>query len=598
MNSAIKYPMKVLATGFVVLVLLSLPLFWIRFACETSIAAGMPDETQSIDRVQPCGIVPAELENDPNVADHSSVSARLQSERLFLSLGIAHHLSAMYPGGGRSSVHFLAGEEWMYFDQKSGQLVCNYLDTQIMPDKSAKAMNVRVFIGPKGISETPDRTLGRFADPIMDGNWHLRGPRELMVYDKLLRCFFKIDSIKKTVAKGPELAKDGSHEPIQIGQIEKNRFSVYVNWEPPQVKVPAKDPNDSRMSGDYEPIIPDFHAPGAGPYLLVLDRTGRIDLLDKDTLEFAGTACWRLPAPETYFGTTPSVTPKDLLSYQVRPLVLSKFYLEDGRLLRRTFGEPELYELDAFDASPTPKASRQMQSQQVASRMEREYLGMFVASVSRDGTALALAVFDAQGKQIKTEYTRLPVYEGPQTSYLQSSKAAYWQTRWAPVSTICKYLAENLHPPILSLASYFIASTFEASSGHRALFLLPNSYVAMISRDSRGHVVEKFIAALWLILPSILLAIWLSWRVGKDAAIVGLSRQARRWWMLGTIAFGLAGYITYRLTRPRVTLVTCANCGHPRRPDMEKCHRCASDWHVPELIPPAWRVLDAQAAAE
>jgi uncharacterized OB-fold protein len=62
--------------------------------------------------------------------------------------------------------------------------------------------------------------------------------------------------------------------------------------------------------------------------------------------------------------------------------------------------------------------------------------------------------------------------------------------------------------------------------------------------------------------------------------------------MIGIIAFGLSGYITYRLTRPRETLVTCANCGKLRRPDMNKCHRCGSKWHVPELTPPTWRVLD------
>lgn len=580
MKSATKCPMKVLATGFIVLVFLSLPLFWIRFICEKSITTGMPDETQSIDRVQPCGIVPAELENDPNVAHHSSVSARLQSERLFLSLGIAHHLSAMYPGGGRSSVHFLAGEEWMYFDQKSGQLVCNYLDTQIMPDKSAKAMNVRVFIGPKGISETPDRTLGRFTEIIIDGSWNLqnqRSARELVAYDKRLRCFFKIDLIKKTVVKGPELLKDVPREPIQIGRLQKNDFSMYFAWWPPRTRVSGKNPGDDGLRGDYQPIIPTFYDGRAGPYVLVLDRTGRIDLLDKDTLEFVRIACWRLPAPETYFGTAPSVMPKDLLAYEVRPLTLSKFYLEDGRLLKMTFGE-------AYEP------------ERAASRVDREYLGMFATSVSRDGTAMALAVFDAQGNQIKTEYTRLPQSRGYRTDYLPSSKTAYWQARWAPVSTISKYLAENLHPPILSLASYFTASTFEAGSGHRALFLLPNSFVAMIARDSRGHVAEKLFSALWLIFPSILLAIWLACRVSKDAALVGLSRKARRWWMLGTIAFGLAGYITYRLTRPKVTLVTCANCGHPRRPDMDKCHRCASQWHVPELTPPAWRVLDGDVA--
>ena len=158
--------------------------------------------------------------------------------------------------------------------------------------------------------------------------------------------------------------------------------------------------------------------------------------------------------------------------------------------------------------------------------------------------------------------------------------------------TIGKFLLENLHPPILSLASYFTAGSIEAASGHRAMLLLPNSFIAMKGRDARGNIAARFLSALLLIAPSIVLAILLAVRVGKDAAVVGLPRKTRRFWTLGTIAFGLAGYITYRLTRPKITLVTCVNCGNLRRPDMDKCHRCGSKWKVPELILPAWRVLD------
>jgi len=211
-----------------------------------------------------------------------------------------------------------------------------------------------------------------------------------MAYDKQLRRFFKIDFSKKIVVKGPDLAKDSSHQPIQIGQLNKNiLYPPSLHWEPPQVKVSDKHPNNFHMGNKLEPIIPrSFFDPYAGPYLLVLDRTGRIDLLNRDTLEFAGTGGW-LPAPETYFGTMPSVTPKDLLAYEVCSLTLCKFYREDGRLLKMTFSEP-------LDPEPA------------ASRMEREYLGLFAAGVSRDGTAMAVAVFDAQWKRIKTEYTRQP----------------------------------------------------------------------------------------------------------------------------------------------------------------------------------------------
>jgi hypothetical protein len=92
--------------------------------------------------------------------------------------------------------------------------------------------------------------------------------------------------------------------------------------------------------------------------------------------------------------------------------------------------------------------------------------------------------------------------------------------------------------------------------------------------------------------PAIILAIVLAHIVNKDAVVVGLSKNARLYWVFGTLAFGPVAYITYRLTRPKMTLVTCQNCGKPRRPDMDKCHRCKSGWHVPELTPPLWRVLD------
>jgi hypothetical protein len=114
----------------------------------------------------------------------------------------------------------------------------------------------------------------------------------------------------------------------------------------------------------------------------------------------------------------------------------------------------------------------------------------------------------------------------------------------------------------------------------------------MKGRDVEENFAGRFSFALLLILPSITLSVFLAWWVGKNAAIVGLSGNERLFWILGTIAFGLVGYITYRLIRSKSALVTCQNCGKPRRPDMDKCHRCKSKWHVPELIPPVWRVID------
>jgi len=586
---ALNYPVKVFATGFVVLTLLSIPLFWFRFICWTSLSVNMPDDAKRV-FVRPSGLVPPEFENDPNVVSHSIVSARIHSrEKGLLSLGIVDYFIRRFPGEPRSNVYFSNGN-CMYFDKKSGQIVHTYTQKQTMPDKTTLRKVVQFYVGPEGVSETRDKTLGRFIDPIIDQGWiehrwvdgRWEELRELILYDKKLRCFFKIDFNQRTVIKGPKLGKnDRRHKPIQIGLLDRTPFELsYLNWTPPRIEVADRDPNKIGYSStDLKPIIPTDYDCDAGPYLLILDETGGIDLLDKETLEFVtGTpqfpgVAGRLPAPEAYFGSKSSVTPRELLDYEVWPLALTTYFFENPEEVKVTFGDPSFF----FKRAP--------------SRIERKYLGMFAASLSRDGTALALAVFDEKGTVIKTEYSRLPRQEGRYTTYVESSKAAFFGTPWSPALTIGKYLAENLHPPILSVASYFTASAFEAASGHRALFFLPNSFIAMKAEDRGENIVERFLSALWLILPSIILAIWLACRVSKDAVVVGLSENARAYWIIGTLAFGLTAYITYRLTRPKITLVTCPNCGKMRRPDMAKCHRCKSDWLVPELRPPVWRVL-------
>ena len=596
----LNYPVKVFATGFVVLTLLSIPLFWFRFACETSLAVRMSDDAKSV-FIRPSGLVPPEFENDPNVTSHSIVSAKMRSEEKGpLSLGIFDYFITRFPGGRhspgghRSKVYFFVSDrDCMYFDKKSGQIVHLYTEKQTMPDGTTSLKMIQLYFGPEGLSETPGKTLGRFIDPITDRSWienrwvdiKWKKLSDLILYDKKLRCFFKIDFNQRTVVKGPKVGKnDRRHKPIQIGQLSKTTFeSNYLNWTPPQIEVADRDPNKIGYSRtDLKPIIPTGYDCDAGPYLLVLDKSGRIDLLDKETLEFVrrtpefpGVA-GRLPGPETYFGSRNLVTPRELFGYEVWPLALTTYFFENPEEVRVTFGDPSYF----FKRAPA--------------RVERKYLGMFAASVSRDGTAMALAVFDEKGKEIKREDTEAMVYiqdsVGSRERNKSSSKSVFFGRPWSPALTIGKYLAENLHPPILSVASYFTASAFEAASGHRALFFLPNSFVAMKGREHLENFAERFMSALGLILSSIILVIWLAWRVSKDA-VVGLSENARAYWIIGTLAFGLAAYITYRLTRPKITLVTCPNCGKMRRPDMAKCHRCKSDWHVPELTPPAWRVL-------
>jgi hypothetical protein len=206
---------------------------------------------------------------------------------------------------------------------------------------------------------------------------------------------------------------------------------------------------------------------------------------------------------------------------------------------------------------------------------------------------MTLAIFDSAGRQINKTDTvcQLDDWHGSPRQ-VPSARAALFDVPWGPALTIFRYLLENVHPPALSVASFFLADSIEARASHRTLFLLPNSFAAMHRDLVRQGIVSQFMGALWTMFPAFLLGAFLTWKVMRDASGIGLSNSARAGWIVATIAFGLPAYITYRLTRPSATLVTCANCGKPRRPDVVRCHRCNSPWSVPELVPPAWRVLD------
>jgi len=544
MRSRSNYLIQVLAAGFIVLVFLSLSLFWASWTCKSILADIMPLDYRTVD-ITPSGLVPADFESDPNMLRRSGAHAHIIHPEAPQSLGFMNYFLGRSPAGRHSDVYLLKYDNeawhWIYFDSSTGRIVCRYEIKERMPDATIKRKMVQIYVGPEGISETPGEDTGRFTSPIVDISDI--GWGRLTLYDKKLRQFFAVKFRKELeFIRGPQLPEDTPYRPVDIGLLSKNPSVLDLYWMPPDIKISKNNQDRTlyRSGKTHTPIRERDSDYRADKYMLVLDESGQIYLLDRETLEFAGPA-GRLPAPETFFPADKRVTPDDLLAYRVLPMILKE---------------------------------------------DHKYRGLFAAVVSREGTALALAVFDEKGVCIESEVTR------DNKQGVSSSSAVFFGTPWAPVITIGKFLLENLHPPILSLASYFTANSFEAGSGHRAMLLLPNSFIAMKGRDARENIATRFLSALLLILPSIVLAILLAIRVGKDAAIVGLSRKTRRLWLLGTIAFSLVGYITYKLTRPKITLVTCANCGKPRRPDTGICHCCGSKWDVPELTPPAWRVTN------
>lgn len=551
-------------------------------------------------KISPSGLLPPEIENDPNISKPSEVLggvalARTQTNCLVCNLspydrvesydrfqtrhyllensGIIEYLLSRRrgersaysarPNRPRSLINIT------HLDEARGQVVYR----RASADKSDELFTwqwndvVTMYAGPEGVS-TDSNATGRFSSPIIyfapgsPRRWHSHSsPQPCVVYDSDSRRFYTIDFKRQIVRKGPEI-EDSSVQPVDAGLLARTelfrptqfylpstksssaRLPVHVSKESglslPIPEDELKDielmpiPKDDLKDGVYERILNDL----LNNYsrLLIVNSSGRIDLLDLRKLTLTGPVGY-LPRPRTLFGWDSS-SPRHLMDYDVERISL------------------------------VPAAAAR------DSRIKTGLIGLVAVSVSRQGMWTSVAVFDDKGNKIKSASSEAGLFDKPLNTML----------------TLTKYLFESLHPPALTLASFFTAYSFEARSSHRALFLMPNSFAAMV-RDREGNMFFTLLIVLLVMLPGLALAGLLGCKVVKDASRLGLSLSARRCWLAATIAFGFAGYITYRLTRARVTLVTCANCGKPRRPDLETCHQCGGKWDVPELTPPAWRVL-------
>ena len=525
MTSSRKYILNVLTTGIFTLLIVSIILFWVRWIPQT-IFQGSIEKHLNL-TISPAGLVPDEIENDPNVVRHSEISAHAYdlmsvSSGMFTDIRSEIELgrcaSNVYgpraiPDENNNSTLLLT-----YFDKKLGLFVMCEPFQKKVDNRMVWNKKIRLYAGPNGISEKPEKTLGRFIEPT--ANIEKDYPQHIMFYDKGLRRFFAVEFWKETVRKGPQIQKD--LQLIQVGQLQKNDFLLNLNWQSPMVASAKKRTRLKPVSNSL--IAQDYWG------YLAIDKTGEIYRLDFNSLELVGLAV-RLPEPP---GGSAALleTPDNLLAYKVLQLI-------------------------------------------IPDRHNPEHLGIYAATLSREGMGLALSALDENGRGIKQERTGITGSEQGCVAWM-----------------ISKFLFENLQPPVFGVASYFTANVFEAASGHKALFVLPNSFVSMFRRDKGDAVVARFFAVLFIFMaPSWVLSVWLLIRVRKNAVLLGLSARAKLFWTIATLAFGLSAYFTYRLTRPKITLVTCANCGKLRRPDNQLCHRCRAKWLIPELTPPSWKVI-------
>ena len=139
MKPVIKNCVKIVATGFVVLLLLSLPLFWARCFCEAVIFDTMPPHSTEV-RIEPSGLFPPELENDPNMFRRSCVEARMIPGSPFY-LGILDYFAARVPrmpGTCYATIYYYSQKDdtWIYFDEKTGQIVCHCTYKERIPENT------------------------------------------------------------------------------------------------------------------------------------------------------------------------------------------------------------------------------------------------------------------------------------------------------------------------------------------------------------------------------------------------------------------------------------------------------------------------------
>jgi hypothetical protein len=562
MNTRRHHLTNVLATGVVATILVLIGLFWGRTLCSTLRHNWLFHAVPEV-RVSWSGPFPWKRGIDPNLGDPHLITARPSPDApLSAGLGLVQYVLSRLPTGPESDVYNWNREPnggYLYYDRTLGQIVHRGTERTTNPDGTPAVSHFTYYAGPEGVASAPDEKLGRFVDPVVDRF----GQRPFIVYDRGSTRFFRIDWAEQTVRKGPELP-EGRHGPVQIGVLQKNPWSFDLRYVPgPRRESSASVRDGAELDGRSVPstptVIPGFIS--MSQYLPVLDSAGRIYWLDVNTLEL-GRSEARLFAPADLYGGSRIATPKEVAAYSTMPISIHP---------------------------PGEKWT---------------YGGCAVAALARDGTSVRLEMFDPNGQVIASDETAVPQFAWARNdprvrrTSISSPEAAYFHLPGARGLTLAKFALESLHPPILHFLSYFGASRYEATAAYRSLLLLPDSFLAQRARVKEGRPVEEFFASMVFLIPAFVLVLLFAWRVDHDGGRLGLSKNVRTAWITGVVVFGLPAYITYRLTRPKVTLVTCANCGLGRRPALEKCHHCGSPWSVPELVPPAWRVLGEPEEAE
>ena len=483
------YFLKVVSVGLITLVLLSVTFFGIRKITD-NVAFTFVWPLFEHSKVKMPSRLTDDLDKQPETVEPSSLRVKFGAGNIYSTgFGIYKESKRIAPYFQTYTSDFQTTKnsgQLIYFDPQTGLFVySNYKKTTIN-HKDTWNKDIIAYAGPKGVSETPSKSLGRFFSPIAsivkerydlepglsaDKNlpekrrrrqkkWATRFKHDrFIVYDSNQNCFCKINFDTGEVIKGPKLSSTETIEPVQINWIGKE--IMRLQWSPPMIEVEKEV--DEVVFGGKGPGLPGTHEskririrrehqihPEAQAirltvprdlFFLILDKTGNIFKLDLNTLVLTE----RLGHLPTSFGRyNPGVSDSinHLFGYQALAVI------------------------------------KQEQDQ-------TQYKGLVTASVDRDTWRVAISVFDEKGIVRQNR-----IFYFIDTLENQPGGLLYMVT---------KYLVENLQPALFGLASYASENSFEATAGHRALFFLPNSFVAMFARDNDAPLLGRWIILLLMI---------------------------------------------------------------------------------------------------
>ena len=583
----------ILAVGFIVLFFWCIGLYWGNVLCNEVTSASLPSYVSTWHPPKELKVLTPTSHYPGTLSCYFSQSDFLTSRQV----GIIRFIETLKRKPKQEFPSLYMDESrWIDFvyDELTKQILVRR--TEKRGDKETQT--ITGYIGPKGYSGTKNTGLGSFEKPLFVFHYTLTSKNpdviSLFLYDAGRSRFYRIEmnAERKIVAKkayftiamdsikiveGP-VQKQLDWAPVQIDSrlyeiSDEGPYSneglymggLNIRWSPPYKVIrqfrdsyadqyAGVDPNTMPDSeATKEKIIPLENEPQMRSLkkdFFVLHQNGRIDYLDGKTLNVVRYAGY---LPEVgFYKNSVSRRPRDMADYEA-----FGFYDPNG-----------------------------------------VYLGTVTAAVSRDGVMMAMDFYDAKGN--------LSAHKAVDKDFHFSNKPDYAtgisllkDTSNGPSLLTIRYLMENMQSPLLRLLDMPAAEWITPDNRYSTFFVRPNGLVGLMKVEFGRF--GFWIQLLFLMLPSLMLSTWLGVKARRKAALLGYDTSAKDAWFITILVFGIPAYITFKLMLPKERMITCANCGNPRRVEFDICQSCKCDWEKTKTLttPPDWSVRDlAKAAAD